>query len=1217
MSVRFLLGAAGSGKTHHCLDSIARELEASVTGPPLIFLVPEQATFQMERALLDRVARRAYCRARVLSFRRLAYWAFQESGGPPSPPIGDLQRRLLLRLILYRNADRMRVFGHASKRPGFEAEIARLVSEFLRQRITPARLEGVIERMESLPLREARASGAYLIEKIRDLALVLTEYEKEIAGRFTNPEETPEFLARTLEQSTLLKDAVLWVDGFASFSAQEFHALGVVLRQVSHADICLCLDPTELRAGGGAGRGGGEGGRAEVQIARPLFGETRRTFERLDALARSFGLPVREPLLLFEAGKQGRFAHAPELAHLERQVMAFQPKPWKDAPRSLCLVETSTPQQQAEAVARELVRLRTERRMRWREMAVLCRSLPAQLPFLLPALREYRIPHFMDHHRPLDAHPLLTLLRSAMRVVAMQWKTPDVLECLKSGWFAEAEPVVDRLENYVREHGITGRGLWIGAEDWRAWPRRSLDEERDWSNPAEDENRKQLLAELNAGRRRAVRHLEQWESDWFFETREISAARLAAAMADLLRRLDVASRLSAMEQQARERNQPELAEEHRQVLDRVLLALTEMAQALGEAKVTPEEAVELLETALGGLTIGLIPAGLDEVLVGSVDRSRQPELKAVLVIGLSEGEFPRAHAQDPLLTDPERRILRACECEVAPPASELFLTETYYGYIAFTRARKWLWVCRSKTDENGSATIASPFWKSLRKVFPDATIAGDGMDKNDWTRVAGVPQWLAEWAEAFRATPPESEAEHSCAALLEIAAGLPRRQWRELLAAPFNPLPSVPGRTGKVADVAEKFRAMGALLFRGLVPTGGATLSPELARAMLGDGATLHMTLSQVESRAACPYRHFAAYLLALEERPEYRVDAADLGSLYHAVLRLWVQEALENNEDIANIPDARICESIRRIIGVVAPRLKNELLLSTARYAHLLGLAGDMLCQAAMSVAAALRAGVFRPAAVELAFGGRTAGSPPLEFALPGGMKLRLRGRIDRVDAATPGAPAEPLGLCVIDYKTRERTLNWTRLFHGLELQLCAYALAVCRASAFADRKPAPVPVAAFYMPIMEDTPSPTHPSDLPATEETGLRAPRKLRGFFAESWADRIESVAPAEKGVFHHITRLKGGAVRADHSDSLADADVQVVLRHVERILMETAEGVINGRIEVAPVQLGGFMPCDYCPYQAVCRFDEQVDTPRVLASPGRRSAILQALRGGQQP
>ncbi len=73
MSLRFLLGPAGSGKTHACLDEICRELVRDpLTGPPLYFLVPEQATYQMERAFLRTAEVNAAARARVVSFKRLA-----------------------------------------------------------------------------------------------------------------------------------------------------------------------------------------------------------------------------------------------------------------------------------------------------------------------------------------------------------------------------------------------------------------------------------------------------------------------------------------------------------------------------------------------------------------------------------------------------------------------------------------------------------------------------------------------------------------------------------------------------------------------------------------------------------------------------------------------------------------------------------------------------------------------------------------------------------------------------------------------------------------------------------------------------------------------------------------------------------------------------------------------------------------------------------------
>jgi hypothetical protein len=53
VQARFLLGPAGSGKTFLCLKEIRDALRENSEGPPLILLAPKQATFQLERQLLD------------------------------------------------------------------------------------------------------------------------------------------------------------------------------------------------------------------------------------------------------------------------------------------------------------------------------------------------------------------------------------------------------------------------------------------------------------------------------------------------------------------------------------------------------------------------------------------------------------------------------------------------------------------------------------------------------------------------------------------------------------------------------------------------------------------------------------------------------------------------------------------------------------------------------------------------------------------------------------------------------------------------------------------------------------------------------------------------------------------------------------------------------------------------------------------------------------
>jgi len=48
----------------------------------------------------------------------------------------------------------------------------------------------------------------------------------------------------------------------------------------------------------------------------------------------------------------------------------------------------------------------------------------------------------------------------------------------------------------------------------------------------------------------------------------------------------------------------------------------------------------IVEAGLGNLTVGVIPPALDQVLVGAIDRSRNPDLQVVFVLGVNEGVFP-------------------------------------------------------------------------------------------------------------------------------------------------------------------------------------------------------------------------------------------------------------------------------------------------------------------------------------------------------------------------------------------------------------------------------------------------------------------------------------------------------------------------------------------------------------------------------------------------
>lgn len=97
---RFLLGPAGSGKTHRCLAEIRSELARSPSSQPLLLLAPKQATYQLERQLLETAELKGWSRLQILSFERLAMQVLDNTEYPAREILREEGRVMVLRALL-------------------------------------------------------------------------------------------------------------------------------------------------------------------------------------------------------------------------------------------------------------------------------------------------------------------------------------------------------------------------------------------------------------------------------------------------------------------------------------------------------------------------------------------------------------------------------------------------------------------------------------------------------------------------------------------------------------------------------------------------------------------------------------------------------------------------------------------------------------------------------------------------------------------------------------------------------------------------------------------------------------------------------------------------------------------------------------------------------------------------------------------------------------
>ena len=122
MSLKFVFGPSGSGKSYQLYDYVIRE---SVKFPDrqYIVLVPEQFTMQTQKDLVMQHPNHGIMNIDVLSFVRLAYRIFEETGGQALPVLDDEGKNLILRKIAGDYEKDLKVLKGNMKKLGYISEV--------------------------------------------------------------------------------------------------------------------------------------------------------------------------------------------------------------------------------------------------------------------------------------------------------------------------------------------------------------------------------------------------------------------------------------------------------------------------------------------------------------------------------------------------------------------------------------------------------------------------------------------------------------------------------------------------------------------------------------------------------------------------------------------------------------------------------------------------------------------------------------------------------------------------------------------------------------------------------------------------------------------------------------------------------------------------------------------------------------------------------------
>ena len=184
--LKFIFGRPASGKTYQILEKIKRQTKA---GRQCVLIVPEQFSFESERAVLRALGDKAALGVTVTSFTRLCDEVGRYAGGIAGVTLTDAQKVIFMSRALHSVEAELTLWRKYCRSVRFEKTMLDTVGEFKINAVSPDKLKAAAEETESAALKA----------KLCDTALIYETYDALVGERFLDPADRLTKLYRQLE----------------------------------------------------------------------------------------------------------------------------------------------------------------------------------------------------------------------------------------------------------------------------------------------------------------------------------------------------------------------------------------------------------------------------------------------------------------------------------------------------------------------------------------------------------------------------------------------------------------------------------------------------------------------------------------------------------------------------------------------------------------------------------------------------------------------------------------------------------------------------------------------------------------------------------------------------------------------------------------------------------------------------------------------------------
>ena len=1125
MALKIIYGRAGVGKSLYCINEMKESLEKGSENKKIL-IVPEQFTFETENKMLGMIGESCVLSAEVLSFKRLANRVFNNDGGVTKRSIKDAAKSMLIHKVLDDVIGDMKVFGVAAKKEGFIDIISTLVTEFKKYNVDEEVLLTMINDI----------SDPELVNKLSDLEKIFRGFNKRLHKAYIDGEDELALLVKKLKDSEYCKGADIWIDEFTTFTPQQMDIIIELMKKAKSVNITLSMS---------------DGSESYDLKESDIYSVTKKTEKRLLKAIEENNIGFKGYHNI-KTEVPYRFKNNPELAHMEKQIYSYPFKTYNNEVENLRLYRANNSYDEIEFISKDILRLVREENYRFRDISVICRNVDAYGKVASVILEDYEIPYYIDKKIDVASNPLVILVTSAFDIINRNWSYESVFKYLKSGLTGIDRENIDILENYVLAYGIKG-------DKWKI---------ENWEYASINSFKAEELTEEKITYLNTINDIKSYVEEPLRELEEKCRKKgtlkeYAVALYEFLNDTGVLQRVKDKVEEFEKKEMPSKVKEYSQILDILMEVLEQSVDVLGDEKVDKKEFIKILNVGFSKYEMGVVPVALDQVNIGDITRIKSRGARAIYIVGANDGVLPSAGAEEGILSDRDRNMLKELGMELAADTRTQAFEEQFMVYTALTIARDYMVISYPLADFEGKAMRPSVITHRIKKIFPKLKEESSGYNlsrnRDEFYDVSSKSPTFNELISAIRRDFEHKE---------------PGSHWDEVY---------------KYYNDDEKWNVKLDNVVKGLKYSNiENSISKEMAKNLYSsDNGKLMFSVSKLERYAQCPFAYFIEYGLKAKDRKLYEFSAPDLGSFMHEVLDDFTNDIKSKGKRWSDLGKKECRGMVNDLVNDKINNNEISILNSSNRFKYLTERYKKILTRSVMTIAEQMRRSEFEIFSNEFGFG--YGDDEPIEVDLPTGEKVYLIGKVDRVDTLDLDGNSY---IRIIDYKTGKKKFDMNKLYNGLQIQLLVYLDVLLKNSERIIQKQA-MPGAMFYFRL--DDPMITSKKEL-SEEEIEIEILKKLKfdGLMLKDPKIALSMDNELEEGKSSMIIPanfIKGG--KLGNKDSLiTEKQFDILRNYVNDKVIELCTDMISGNIALEPYDTDKEYLYENSPYAHIFQFDTTV-------------------------